>query len=90
MDNTSNVVERLRAMYSHREDGIPTQLINPDGLEAADTIERLRAELALHNCGDPACACIKDTRLGRERAMDELIAMSADEYTIAGERDGRD
>lgn len=37
--------ERLRAMYSHRGDGIPTQPVNPDGDEAADRIAALEDAL---------------------------------------------
>lgn len=40
-----DLIARLRAMYSHRGDGIPTQYVNPDGPEAADEIERLNATL---------------------------------------------
>lgn len=43
---TAPLKDRLRAMYSHRGDGIPTQHRNPDGEEAADYIEKLEAELA--------------------------------------------
>ena len=42
----ADIVERLTAMYSHRGDGLPTQYVNPDGLEAAAEITRLRAQLA--------------------------------------------
>lgn len=42
----ADIVERLTAMYSHRGDGLPTQYVNPDGLEAATEITRLRAQLA--------------------------------------------
>jgi hypothetical protein len=41
-----SLVERLRAMYSHRGDGIPTQFVNHDGPEAADELTRLTAENA--------------------------------------------
>ncbi len=41
----AGLIERLRSMYSHRGDGIPTQFVNPDGDEAATTIERLTAAL---------------------------------------------
>lgn len=37
-----DLIARLRSMYSHRGDGIPTQYVNPNGPEAADEIERLR------------------------------------------------
>ena len=40
----SDIVERLLTMYSHRGDGLPTQYINPDGPEAAESITALRAE----------------------------------------------
>jgi hypothetical protein len=39
---TDDLIARLRAMYSHRGDGIPTQYVNPDGPEAADALEALR------------------------------------------------
>lgn len=39
----SDLRDRLRAMYSHRGDGIPTQHVNPDGPEAADRILQLEA-----------------------------------------------
>ncbi|EJU14150.1 hypothetical protein LH128_05308 [Sphingomonas sp. LH128] len=39
---SDDLIARLRAMYSHRGDGIPTQYVNPNGPEAADEIERLR------------------------------------------------
>ena len=42
---TDDLIARLRSMYSHRGDGIPTQYVNPDGPEAADEIERLNATL---------------------------------------------
>ncbi len=38
--------QKLRAMYSHRGDGTPTQQTNPDGWEAATRIEQLSQELA--------------------------------------------
>lgn len=43
----SDIVERLLTMYSHRGDGLPTQYVNPDGPEAADTIIALRAEVEM-------------------------------------------
>ena len=43
---TPDLKTRLLAMYSHRGDGIPTQHVNPDALEAAARIEALEAQLA--------------------------------------------
>lgn len=43
----ADIVERLTAMYSHRGDGLPTQYVNPDGLEAAAEITRLRAQVKI-------------------------------------------
>lgn len=36
-----DLIARLRAMYSHRGDGIPTQYVNPNGPEAADALEAM-------------------------------------------------
>jgi hypothetical protein len=42
---TPALVDRLRTMYSHRGDGLPTQPVNPDGEEAAARIEALEGAL---------------------------------------------
>ncbi len=47
MTDTQDLKDRLRAMYSHRGDGIPTQYFNSDGPEAADAINRLEVENAV-------------------------------------------
>lgn len=44
-DTTTELVARLRTTYSHRGDGLATQLVNPDGPEAAARIEELEAQV---------------------------------------------
>lgn len=50
-----DLIARLRATYSHRGDGLATQLVNPDGPEAAARIEELTAQVG---------------RVEREKALD--------------------
>lgn len=44
IDDLQPLIDRLRTMYDHRGDGIPTQPVNPDGEKAIEAIERLSAE----------------------------------------------
>lgn len=70
---TDDLIARLRAMYSHRGDGIPTQYVNPNGPEAADEIERLREALEpFAEAADQA-----ERLVGHDGPLDPVVPLSA-------------
>lgn len=56
MSEQPSLRDRLLTMYSHRGDGIPTQFVNPDGPDAVDALDRIRAD-TIEECARIAEGC---------------------------------